>query len=315
MTQTNFRCTRPTFGTKIATALLALSVTLAAPSAHASTTNSNQYLGGNITREYTAADLTTRYGILDIAVGEIWVITFPDTVMDHITSREGVLQFSKVGNRLFIGALASTGSYPIVIPAGDRVYFFQARLAPNRGGGIRNVIVRGDEPPSPEQAIPGFPAAAAAPVGEVPTPTQVTVRTASTSTALPQVPIRAPLTVPPAAAAQPAVSAPPALTPPAPIPLKLDLQAFSDGVTTRVYYRATNPTTQPVTFQEQDFHLSVTGVPLPYTPTQATVTVPPAGNVTGELHLPLPLTSLTVSLLSPDLAPTAPSTLAVTRLK
>lgn len=143
--------------TRLKMVILGASLAFGLASAAPMETSQNTYMGGSITREYRASDLKQAYGILDIAMGEIWVLNLPDDVVDVITSREGVLQFSQRGQRVVIGATASTGSYPILVMTADSVYFFQARLAPSRGGGVRNIIVRADQAPEPEQQIPGFP--------------------------------------------------------------------------------------------------------------------------------------------------------------
>lgn len=152
---------------------LGLTLTAAAFStAHAapvipSTPATTPYMGGNITREYRAEDLKTSYGILDVGIGEIWVLNLPDTVVDVITSKDGVLQFKQAGSRVIVGALASSGSYPVLVMTQDSVFFFQARLNPSRGGGVRNIVVRADQAPDDEQLLPGFPSGPAASVGAV----------------------------------------------------------------------------------------------------------------------------------------------------
>jgi hypothetical protein len=218
------------------TLLLGLTLTASAFSvAHAvpvvpSTPASTPYMGGNITREYRAEDLKTSYGILDVGMGEIWVLNLPDTVVDVITSKDGVLQFKQTGSRVIVGALASSGSYPVLVMTQDSVFFFQARLNPSRGGGVRNIVVRADQAPDDEQVLPGFPTAPATPVGMLtPKPVSQPVNPSGSGRApfslpvsalatvtTPALSLPAPLPSPVTSAPAPVVSAP-VVRPPAPV--------------------------------------------------------------------------------------------------
>ncbi|WP_157451529.1 hypothetical protein [Deinococcus aquatilis] len=197
-----------------------------APAAPATT----PYMGGNITREYRAEDLKTSYGILNVGMGEIWVLNLPDTVVDVITSKDGVLQFKQTGSRVIVGALASSGSYPVLVMTQDSVFFFQARLNPSRGGGVRNIVVRADQAPDDEQVLPGFPSAPATPMGAVtpkPAPQPVSPSgsgrapfslpvSALAAVTTPALSLPAPLPVPVSVTPAPVVSAP-VVRPPAPV--------------------------------------------------------------------------------------------------
>lgn len=305
------------------TALVAATSLAAAQTTSAPTSPQGQYVGGNITREYRAADLKSSYGILDIALGEIWVLTLPDDVVDVITSREGVLQFSQRGQRVVVGALASTGSYPMLVMTADSVYFFQVRLAPSRGGGVRNIIVRGDEPPAVDQQIPGFPTNPAQPRTVAPLPPAVPVSQTVTA------PVAAPVAVPPQAAvpapqisappaAQMAAAARPAVTPStpvtpvnqgipvtAPLPSRVtpapslpaaradvDFRAVTDGKRTVVYYRVVNTGTTAVSFDERALQLQAPGQPLTFQASRGLIVVPAGATEYGEVRLSSVPTSL-----------------------
>ncbi|MBX8464500.1 hypothetical protein EXW95_01515 [Deinococcus sp. JMULE3] len=259
----------------------------------------NTYMGGSITREYRASDLKQAYGILDIAMGEIWVLNLPDDVVDVITSREGVLQFSQRGQRVVIGATASTGSYPILVMTADSVYFFQARLAPSRGGGVRNIIVRADQAPEPEQQIPGFPTQAAPtnalPQTSVPAPATASRAVAATPTAsAPTATVPRTTTSTPTRAVTSQVTPQPAVSPvsvPVSLPARADVEfrALTNGQQTRVYYRITNSGSVPVTFDERRLTLNgVQGLGA----TDAVVRVNPGETKYGQVDLTTAPTSI-----------------------
>lgn len=259
----------------------------------------NTYMGGSITREYRASDLKQAYGILDIAMGEIWVLNLPDDVVDVITSREGVLQFSQRGQRVVIGATASTGSYPILVMTADSVYFFQARLAPSRGGGVRNIIVRADQAPEPEQQIPGFPTQAAptnaVPQTSVPAPATASRAVAATPTAsAPTATVPRTTTSTPTRAVTSQVTPQPAVSPvsvPVSLPARADVEfrALTNGQQTRVYYRITNSGSVPVTFDERRLTLNgVQGLGA----TDAVVRVNPGETKYGQVDLTTAPTSI-----------------------
>lgn len=190
----------------------------------------SSYMGSNITRVYNAEDLMTSYAKLDIRMGQIWVITMPDTVTDVITSREGVLQFSRRGQRVVVGALASSGTYPMLVMTQDNVYFFQVTLGPNSGGNgsVRNIIVQ----PKAEEMDPGFPTSVAEPRStttipatvaqpvNVPQPVKLPqpapVRPAPTPT--PKSPVNAVPTPAPVQAARPVKTPTPVASAPTPAP-------------------------------------------------------------------------------------------------
>ncbi|MDR6220004.1 hypothetical protein J2Y00_003615 [Deinococcus soli (ex Cha et al. 2016)] len=288
--------------TRLKMIILGASLAFGFASAAPLETPQNTYMGGSITREYRASDLKQAYGILDIAMGEIWVLNLPDDVVDVITSREGVLQFSQRGQRVVIGATASTGSYPILVMTADSVYFFQARLAPSRGGGVRNIIVRADQAPEPEQQIPGFPTQAAptnalpqtsvpvtAPTTRAPasTPTAVslpvsTARTSPVTTSTPTKAVTSQVTPQPAA---PPVSVPVSL----PARADVEFRALTNGQQTRVYYRITNSGSVPVTFDERRLTLNgVQGLGA----TDAVVRVNPGETKYGQVDLTTAPTSI-----------------------
>ncbi|GGR12831.1 hypothetical protein [Deinococcus ruber] len=273
---------------------------------------SSPYIGGNITRTYSADDLKKTYGILDMAVGEIWVINLPDTVTDVITSRDGVLQFSQRGNRVVMGAIASTGSFPVLVMTADSVYFFQARLSPNRGGGMRNVIVRGDEAPSQDQQIPGFPsspaatpvsAAPAAPkpqpvAAALPLPMPAARPAAAAAVSLPTpTTVGVPARVLPAPTTAPSVVNPSApATPAAPVAARqasptaagavVDFRAMNNGQQTELYYRVINNSGAALSFDETSLTLRNAVGPVVSTPTRRNVTVAAGETVFGQITIP-----------------------------
>ncbi|OWL94159.1 hypothetical protein CBQ26_16810 [Deinococcus indicus] len=285
--------------TRLKMVILGASLAFGLASAAPMETPQNTYMGGSITREYRASDLKQAYGILDIAMGEIWVLNLPDDVVDVITSREGVLQFSQRGQRVVIGATASTGSYPILVMTADSVYFFQARLAPSRGGGVRNIIVRADQAPEPGQQIPGFPTQAAPtnalPQTSVPAPATASRAVAATPTAsaptatVPRTTTSTPTrTVTSQVTPQPAA---PAVSVPVSLPARADVEfrALTNGQQTRVYYRITNSGSVPVTFDERRLTLNgVQGLGA----TDAVVRVNPGETKYGQVDLTTASTSI-----------------------
>lgn len=285
--------------TRLKMVILGASLAFGLASAAQMETPQNTYMGGSITREYRASDLKQAYGILDIAMGEIWVLNLPDDVVDVITSREGVLQFSQRGQRVVIGATASTGSYPILVMTADSVYFFQARLAPSRGGGVRNIIVRADQAPEPEQQIPGFPTQAAPtnalPQTSVPAPATASRAVAATPTAsAPTATIPRTTTSTPTRAVTSQVTPQPAASPvsvPVSLPARADVEfrALTNGQQTRVYYRITNSGSVPVTFDERRLTLNgVQGLGA----TDAVVRVNPGETKYGQVDLTTAPTSI-----------------------
>lgn len=287
---------------------------------------SNPYLGGNITREYRALDLKNSYGILDVAVGEIWVLNLPDDVTDVVTSREGVLQFNQRGPRVVVGALASSGSYPMLVMTADSVYFFQVRLSASRGGGVRNVVVRGDEAPSQEQAIPGFPSTAAQPVGAA-SPTTTVAQTMRPAALVPAA--QAPKASSPATAAVQATAPAPAVTVPvqgvsapqkAPqAQVQVEWRALTNGAQTRLYYRATNMGSGDVLLDEQALTLTGPEGALTHTAPLGLVQLGPNKTAYGQVALDVAPASLNV-LWSPtntwgERGPVVSGTVTVEALK
>ncbi len=248
----------------------------------------NPYLGANVTREYRAEDLTSNYGILDISVGDIWVVTLPDDVTDVITSREGVLQFNRTGNRVIMGALASSGAYPILIVTADRMYFFQARLTPSKGGGMRNVIVKADAVQQTDQRLNAFPQAPAAPVPAftpVPAPAPAVTPVQSVKPA-------------PAPAITPAAPKPQATTSRGAVPevqASVDFRAYTDQQTTRVYYRVTNRSVAPITLNEQTLTVRNGDMVLPFQGRVSPMTVQPGETVYGDVEIPTHQPALNIS--------------------
>lgn len=285
--------------TRLKMVILGASLAFGLASAAPMETPQNTYMGGSITREYRASDLKQAYGILDIAMGEIWVLNLPDDVVDVITSREGVLQFSQRGQRVVIGATASTGSYPILVMTADSVYFFQARLAPSRGGGVRNIIVRADQAPEPGQQIPGFPTQAAPtsvlPQTSAPAPATASRAVAATPTAsAPTATVHRTTTTTPTRTVTSQVTPQPAAPPvsvPVSLPARADVEfrALTNGQQTRVYYRITNSGSVPVTFDERRLTLNgVQGLGA----TDAVVRVNPGETKYGQVDLTTAPTSI-----------------------
>lgn len=279
------------------------------------------YLSGNITRTYNAEDLKTRSALLDVSIGDIWVINLPDDVTDVITSKQGVLQFKQSGSKVIVGALATSGTYPVLVTTADDVYFFTVRLTGQKGGGVRNVnVTAATATDSSEEAAPiaaptvatpnitgpnavSLPNTAAKPAN---TATQAQSRPAPAAPVRPTItPAATPVSVPSAAAsaAQPAGAAPVAATKPAApeapqlgpaLPLatpiaprtpayQLDYRAMSNGVQTALYYHISNSSSQPVMFDERALTLLGPNGKLPFVPATTPVNVAPGKDVYGQI--------------------------------
>lgn len=277
---------------------LALSVgTLLGSIAYASPTQGDLkpsiYMGGNITRTYQADDLKRTYGILSMSVGEIWVLNLPDTVTDVITTRDGVLQFSRRGNRVVVGAIASSGTYPIVVQTDDSLYFFQAQLSPSKGGGIHNIVVEAS-PPANEQEPQSGAAAQPAPLrtSQLRIPAQVL----PISPVVSSVQAPTPQSAPRQAEALPAVSSLPSaanvFSPPS---VSVDYRAMTDGRSTMLYYRIQNTGSSALTYDEANLTLRTSSGPVAATPARRAQVVAPGQAVYGQMSVPQtssPITAL-----------------------
>lgn len=246
-------------------------------------------LGANITLNYKADDLKSAYAILNIAAGDIWVLNLPDDVVDIVTSKDGVLQFQKRGNRVVIGATASSGSYPVLVMTQDSVFFFQARLSASRGGGLHNIVVQAGEgeaaaaaPKPPSGAMAAAPARLALP----------TLPKASAAPSVPAAQVAAPQSAAQPRSQQtpaaPAVPAPSVPVKAAPQPdaglLRVEYRALTDGQVTRLYYKITNVGTLPVLYSEQGLRVS-TNSAVPYERNKTKMLVVSGKTVYGEVLL------------------------------
>jgi hypothetical protein len=102
----------------------------------------NPNLGPNITRTYTTAELTNQYGILQIGKDELWMLNFPDTVTDVLTTREGVVDTKMMGSTVAIAAILNSGQLPVAVKLANGLsQYFLITLSPSKGGGIKNVVV------------------------------------------------------------------------------------------------------------------------------------------------------------------------------
>lgn len=255
------------------------------------------YMGDNITRVYNAEDLQKSYAKLDVSMGQIWVITMPDTVTDVITSREGVMQFSKRGQRVVLGALASSGTYPMLVMTQDSVYFFQVTLRPSGGsnGSVRNIIVQ----PKEQEMDSSFPSSAAEPrsTSVMPSTTAQPVQaSASKPTAAPTpAPVRSTPATPAPVKSIPATPTPVKSTPATPAPFtskpatqnlssQLELRALSSGGRMMLYYKVTNRSTSVLTFDERALRAyNKAGKPLTLMPTKTTFRVTPGKSQIGQI--------------------------------
>lgn len=134
--------------------LLTILAALALAASHGTTSAaSNPNLGPNITRTYTTAELSSAYGILQIGKDELWMLNFPDTVTDVLTTREGVLDTKMMGSTVALAAILPSGSLPVAIKlANGLTQYFLVTLSASHGGGVRNIVVRdatGAEPSPP----------------------------------------------------------------------------------------------------------------------------------------------------------------------
>jgi hypothetical protein len=116
----------------------------------------NPNLGPNITRTYTTAELTNQYGILQIGKDELWMLNFPDTVTDVLTTREGVVDTKMMGSTVAIAAILNSGQLPVAVKLANGLsQYFLITLSPSKGGGIKNVVVSDANaaPPAPVSAV------------------------------------------------------------------------------------------------------------------------------------------------------------------
>ena len=261
----------------------------------------SSYMGSNITRVYNAEDLMTSYAKLDVRMGQIWVITMPDTVTDVITSREGVLQFSRRGQRVVVGALASSGTYPMLVMTQDNVYFFQVTLGPNSGGNgsVRNIIVQ----PKAEEMDPGFPTSVAEPRSTTPMPATVAqpvnvpqpvklpqptpVRPAPTPT--PKSPVNAvptPAPAPETAPAKPVTAPKPVAAVPATPNTLFDVRVMSKSNRMMLYYRLSNKGSVGMTFDERQIKVfDAANKVISSLPQKNSVRVSPGQTVIGQVTI------------------------------
>lgn len=151
---------------KFTALMVASSVIFAAPvstALAAQTRPTTQQVVGNISTMFNAEDLKHAYGVLNINVGDIWSITFPEKVKEYITSQADALSVRIIDNRVLIGSKAIKGTLPLlIVTESDTIYYFQAHLIATQGGGIHDVLVKDND--QPDTDTPAFPSAPAEPV-------------------------------------------------------------------------------------------------------------------------------------------------------
>lgn len=166
-------------------------------------TASAQQLDPNITRVYYLGDLENCPGKLDMQPGDLWTLTFPDTVNDAFVTRAGVVERQIQGNRLIMAVTAQTGTTPVLVLTEDgQAPRFNITVTAGKGGRNKNVLIRPGLPPggskcTAAQATPA-PAAAVKPPA---TPTVVKPSPAPTRPLPATVTVRAPVSVTTAAPA------------------------------------------------------------------------------------------------------------------
>lgn len=286
--------------------ILLAALSMATAQAATTPTPTNNYLSGNITRTYNAEDLKTRSALLDVSIGDIWVLNLPDTVTDVITTKEGVFQFKQSGSTVILGALVTSGTYPVLVTTQDANYFFTVHLTGQKGGGMRNVNVTAvateptEEAAAPVTAPMALSSRPVTPSAQRPVATgaAASVRPTSTTSAAttPSVPSSTPssavMPVAPAAPAdKPAAVPPPVSGPTSPaaamaarVPsYQLEYRAMSNGVQTALYYHITNASDQPIMFDERALTLLGVGGKLPFVPAVAPKNIAPGKDVYGQI--------------------------------
>ncbi|GGR09784.1 hypothetical protein [Deinococcus ruber] len=285
--------------TRSLTLILSL-LTLTLPGALATSPTQNPNLGPNITRMYTTAQLSTQEGLLQIGKDELWMLNFPDTVTDVLTTRDGVLDTKMMGNTVAVAAILNSGTLPMAIKlANGMTQYFLITLSASRGGGIKNIVVTDPSADSNNAAISS--ASASSDGGSdarATTPTRPAAQTPAskppTSTPRPQTPAVTPSApawpVPAAQTTQmPAI---PAVTSPQPVisatnvqlPLQAQFALQQDGQTLVLYYRLNNPSTGTYLLNDQQLHVSVSGQLLAVNGRGA-LSLPAGGSTYGTVSL------------------------------
>ena len=131
--------------------LLILLGMLSCTGAQAATVPS-RYLEDNITRNYYMDELEHCPGLLEMRPGDLWTITFPETIRDSFITREGVIDRQVVDNRLVMAAVGNTGSTPVLVMTTDsKAPRFRVDIKSGEGGRNKNVMVLPGLPPGGTQ--------------------------------------------------------------------------------------------------------------------------------------------------------------------
>lgn len=195
-----------------------------------------QQLDPNITRIYYLGDLENCPGKLDMQPGDLWTLTFPDTVTDAFVTRNGIVERQIQGNRLIMAVTAQTGTTPALVLTEDgQAPRFNITVAAGKGGRNKNVVIRPGLPPggskckvatstpAPKAAtVPAVTPPAAKPAAKPPV---VTANPAPRAPTPPTVTVRPPVPVTPVSGQAITVKAPVArpVTPSASTPVTANL--------------------------------------------------------------------------------------------
>lgn len=286
--------------------LLPLTLSLLAfslPLAQAAAPNQSATLGPNITRTYTTAQLSTQAGLLQIGKDELWMLNFPDTVTDVLTTRDGVLDTKMMGNTVALAAILNSGQLPLAIKLANGVtQYFLVTLSASRGGAIKNIVVTdasATEAAAPVSTVTPQPTTADANTrsyvqpGVVTAPTTSRPSQAGLSAKSAAVPPAAVLPItPPATAPQSALQAPPMTATPVAqtsvpglqLPLQAQFAVQQDGTALVLYYRLNNPSGGAYLLNDQQLHVS-SGSQLLSTNGRGPLTLAPGANTYGTVML------------------------------
>ena len=109
---------------------------------------SNPYVAASITRTYYLEELESCPGKLDMQLGDLWTLTFPDNVSDSYVTRDDLVKRGTSDNRLVMGVVASKGNSPLMVMTEDgRAARFQITISEGSGGRNKDVRIVAGLPP------------------------------------------------------------------------------------------------------------------------------------------------------------------------
>lgn len=110
----------------------------------------SQYLAGNISRTYYLGELETCPGKLDLQVGDLWTLTFPQPIADSFVTRDGLVERKVIDNRMIIAVTGSGGSTPALVLTEDgKAPRFDLTITPGPGNRNKNVVIKQGFPAKP----------------------------------------------------------------------------------------------------------------------------------------------------------------------